>query len=241
MKSIKILLCFVITLIMLANTVFVSALSTGFSTEEMSKQEIDRVLQNTEISLLQIEPAKKSIECFDANNGLVAIGCSESMNKTVCIYTETGEFLYGYRFKSSGSFGIDLVDNVLNIYLVRSDVALSIDSSGTVIDVQKIQNTQENNDYWAEVLHETERVNGDKKYKIKNDMGLLNFFAFSYSQLVVINANGEENIIYDVNTTQTFYTVALIIFVVLFVCLAVFLMIKEIRKGRQGDGSVVPK
>lgn len=81
--------------------------------------------------MLADEPPQKAIKCFSVNEeGLIAIGCGNSENKTVCIYTNDGVFKYGYSFKCSGSFGIELDKSVLNIYLVRSDVAIAVNSTG---------------------------------------------------------------------------------------------------------------
>lgn len=66
----------------------------------------------------------------------------------------------------------------------------------------------------------TKREIGDTEYFLKNDMGIFNLFASSYSQLIVTNKNGEESIIYDVNSTH-FSNVALAVAVVtMFICLA---------------------
>ncbi len=68
---------------------------------------------------------------------MVAIGCGNSESQTVCIYTNDGVFKYGYSFKCSGSFGIEFDKSVLNIYLVRSDVAIAVNSVGEVESVLK--------------------------------------------------------------------------------------------------------
>lgn len=198
-----------------------SAVNTFFPTQSLPENDRKTLLENVNISMLADEPPQKAIKCFSVNeDGLIAIGCGNSENKTVCIYTNDGVFKYGYSFKCSGSFGIELDKSVLNIYLVRSDVAIAVNSTGEVEGVLKIQNTSENNAYWNNCVFSTKREIGDTEYFLKNDMGIFNLFASSYSQLIVTNKNGEESIIYDVNSTH-FSNVALAVAVVtMFICLA---------------------
>ena len=127
----------------------VLAMNTGFSTESLLEDDINTFLKNVNITMLTNEPPKKAIDCFSVNeNGVIAIGCSDSENKTVCFYTRDGDFQYGYSFKCYGNFGIELNKNILNIYFVRSDIVVTINHMGKVESIRKIQNTSENNDYW---------------------------------------------------------------------------------------------
>ena len=87
---------------------------------------------------MKSEPQKNPIECFSVNeNGEIAIGCSDSEQKTVCIYADNGKFQYGYSFECSGSFGIEFENNNLNIYFVRSDVAIAVNQMGEVESIYK--------------------------------------------------------------------------------------------------------
>ena len=202
------------------------AMNTGFSTEELSEDQRNIFLKNIHLSMLADEPSKKAIECFDVNeNGAIAIGCSASDNKTVCIYTSDGNFQYGYSFECSGSFGIEMDKNNLIIYFVRSDIAIAIDPTGEVESILKIQSTSENNSYWNDSVFSTIRKVGDTEYRLKNDMGILNIVASSYSQLIVVNSAGEETILYDVNSSQltkiaTVYVLAVGVFLIAVLAIA---------------------
>ena len=209
------------------------AVNTGFSTEPLSEDDISTLLKNVSISMLTDEPSKKAIKCFSVNeDGLIAIGYGNSENKTVCIYTNDGVFKYGYSFKCSGSFGIELDKSVLNIYLVRSDVAIAVNSAGEVEGVLKIQNTSENNAYWNNCFFSTKREIGDTEYFLKNDMGIFNLFASSYSQLIIIDKNGEESIIYDVNSAQI-SNMAVATGAIVLICLAGAVAIRHFIKQKR--------
>ena len=232
MKFIRSVFTIILPLLLLfVGEVEALAINTGFSTESLPEDDVNTLLKNVNITVLAEEPPKKTIECFAVNeDGVIAIGCSSSENKTVCIYTSDGIFQYGYSFKCSGNFGIEFDKSLLNIYLVRSDIAIAVDSVGEVESIIKIQNTSENNSYWNDCVFSTRRKTGDTEYFLKNDMGILNLFASSYSQLISTNKYGEENIIYDVNSDQLQKTLIVVSGVIVFVCLAVAVVIWQFIK-----------
>ena len=235
MKNIRyILQSLVILLFMVGAGIDVFAMDTGFTTEPMSKEDIDTFLKNTNITLLSDEPPKKAIDCFDVNDGgLVAIGFGDNSNKKVCIYTNDGIFQYGYSFECSGKFGIELNKNILNIYYVRSDVAVAVNPQGEIESVQSIQNTTKNNSYWNHSVYLNRRKIGKTEYVLQNDMGLLNAFASSYSQLVIIEANGKTRMIYDVNSEQFARMLFSVILVLLFTCVVIVCINRTVIKGRR--------
>ncbi len=232
MKCIRCTLIALLSLLLLVvGVVEASAANTGFHTELLPEDDINSLLKNVNITMLTDEPPKKPIECFDVNeNALIAIGCSSSENKTVCIYSNEGVFQYGYGFKCSGSFGIEFDKNTINIYLVRSDVAIAVNSEGEVEGVSKIQNAPDNNSYWNDRIFSTRRKIADTEYFIKNDMGVLNLFASSYSQLISTNQCGEETILYDVNSAQIINMTVSICGVVIFTSLVIAVVIRQFIK-----------
>lgn len=236
MKYIRCVFTILLILLLLANGgLEVLAMNTGFSTESLSEDDIDTFLKNVNISMLEDEPQKKTIECFDVNeNGAIAVGFSGSENKTVCIYTSDGNYQYGYSFECYGSFGVELDKNILLIYFVRSDVAIAVNPMGEVEDILKIQNTIENTSYWNNCVFSTRRKIGDTEYILKNDLGVFNLFASSYSQLIVINTNGEESIVYDVTSDHFFNMVTISIGALVLVCLAVAVVIGKFIKLKRG-------
>ena len=216
----------------LANTeVKVSAMSMGFTTESLPEDEVSSFLKNTNISVFHAEGERKSIDCFDVNeNGAIAIGCSDFENKTICIYSNNGQFLFGYRFKCNGEFGVEFAENDLVISFVRSNVAMAVNHMGEVVEIQKIQNTLENNSYWNNHVFSNSRKIGDSEYSLKNNLGIFNVFTSSYSQLIVREANGEERIRYDVNSAQFLNILFMFIGVLLTICLAVAVLVRQFVK-----------
>lgn len=215
------------------------ATNTGFSTESLAESSINTFLKNVNISMSTTEPLKKSIDCFSVNeNGLIAIGSSDHEIKTVCVYTTCGNFQYSFNFKCTGSFGIEMDNNnILYIYFVRSDVAVSVSPDGEILNVRKILNTSENNDYWNKSVYLTKRSVGDEVYILKNNTGIFSIFASSYSQLVRINSNGEKTVLYDVSSEQLIYNIVLFS-IFLFIALFVFGISFQFHKNKMKNDDV---
>lgn len=221
--------------VIVTNAIEVKAMNTGFTTEELTENDKKTFVSNVNISLLMVEPAKKGIQCFDVNEeGMVAIGQKGAHGKELCIYSADGTFLYGYTFNCAQSFGVEWDSECINIYFVRSDVVISVDSDGNILDIKEVQNTIENNTYENYLLYSTSRAIGDTRYLIRNDMGIFNWFALSYSQLITINTNGEESIIYDVSSAQFSNMVAVFVGVLVFACLVLAVVILQFNKLKRG-------
>lgn len=235
MKHIRIVFLIVLFLILMSNCgLSVLAMETGFLTEPLSDNEEKSFLENWDISISHFEPAMEPIECFDVNEeGVIVLGFGDSEKKIVGIYNLDGDFQYSYEFNCSGNFGLEWVENELVIYLVRSDLAVTVNSEGEIKSVLEIKNTAENNSYWHNTVFSTKRVIGDCQYVIKNDMGIFNIPASSYSQLITIDGKGKISIIYDVNSSQLLKSIVMFVGVIIFAGIIILSVIKEFIKVYQ--------
>lgn len=212
------------------------AMSTGFSKEALSVDELHSFHENFVITVVKAEPKKKSIECFDVSEkGLIAVGCSDSFMSTkrsISVYSDDGSFLYGYTFKSYGKFGVEWDQDNVIIYLVRGDGAVVVNPDGKVESVSKIQKTFENNSYWRNHVFSTERIVGDVKYVLKNNMGILNLIASSYSQIVTENSSGEMTVIYDAGAYHLVSMLVMVTVILLIICISIVCLAREVIKQR---------
>lgn len=235
LKRINLLLSFVFLIVFSTNAIEVNAMNTGFSTEELSEETKTTFVASINVSPLSAEPEKRGVLCFDVNKqGMIVVGQKGSQDEEICVYTSQGEFLYGYTFNCTQSFGVEWDEQHINIYFIRSDVIISLDSDGNILDIKKVQDTIDNNSYRNTLLYSTTRTVGNTKYLIRNDMGILNWIASSYSQIVTIDATGTESIIYDVNSmqlTKMIVTIGLICVFVLVAIAVVFLQFIKLRRG----------
>lgn len=220
-----------IILIFLCFCESILAMNTGFSTEDMYPNDQKIFLSNIDVCLLTEEPKKDAITCFDVNNdGSIVVGTKNAREKLALIYTSDGTFKYGYAFDCSGSFGVEWDDNNVLIYFVRSDVAALFDETGNVLELNKIQNTSDNNSYWNNFVYSTERTVNEDQYIMKNNMGLFNIFVPSYSQLIKVDADGNTTTIYDVSSAYKIKIVVIFIAVILFVAIVISGVVRQFIK-----------
>ena len=208
-----------------------SAMTTGFTTESMNSEKQKLFKSNINLTSLHLYVKTNPIVCFDVNNdGLIALGFDDDSHKTICVYNPDGEFIYGYSFECSGSFGVEWDDGNILIYFVRSDVAALFNSSATCLELKMISNTTENNTYWNHTVFEKKRIVGKNEYEIKNDFGILNIVIPSYSQLIKTDENGIKTMLYNVNDSYGARVLVILVGIILFIITAVLVMIKEFKK-----------
>ncbi len=240
MKNFKYFLSFILLILLVFTNGFeVFAMNTGFEIDySFSEEEKEHIISVNHLKLLKEEPVNEAIQCFDVNeDGLIAIGLIHMDEKYICIYSSDGIFQYGYRFDSEGAFGIEFNDEYVNIYFARSEIVVSVNPEGKIIEIAQVQDTSDNNRYSNYVFYNRVRESGDKKYVLKNDTGFLNLIVSSYSQLAVIDSDGNEKIIYDVNSKMfarrlvTFITVfLLVVFTVSYFTITIIKNIKKYNK-----------
>ena len=231
MKTTKkyIILFSVIMLLVLSSTNVAVAENNIFSTEKLSDNEIKTVIYNIDLEVLTSEPIKKQIKCFDVNeNELIAIGMESFDKKFVVVYNTDGIFQYGYSFNCNGSFGVKWDKNDLSIYLVRSDIVFSVNYNNEIKNVFKINDIPESYSSWNDYIFKTTRLVGNRKYIMKNDMCIFNFFASSFSQLIVTE-NDTEKIIYNVNSQQFVKYIVCSVLIVIFALWVLLMIISKMK------------
>lgn len=235
-KRIYLLILFVLLIVISTNTIEVNAMNTEFSTEELSEETKASFVSNINVSPLSAEPKKRGILCFDVNEqGMIAVGQSDSQRKTVCVYTSQGEFLYGYTFNCTQSFCVEWAEQHINIYFIRSDVIISLDPDGNILDIKRVQVTVDNNSYITSLLYSTTRTAGNTTYIIRNDMGIFNWIAPSFSQIVTIDSAGTESIVYDVNSMQLAKMIVTVSLICVFILIAIAVLFWQFIKFRRGN------
>lgn len=206
---------------------------TGLITHELSEEFQNNVFNNLELVTIKEEPVKRAFVCFDiADNGNIAIGSKVPLKgRIVCIYDPFGVFLYGFKFNSYGDFGIEFDDDALNIYLVRSDLVVKINTDGDLIEVSELSNTRDSEAYLQSEVFSTKKVNKDTEYLMKNDKGFFNLFSSDYSQLQ-ITKEGDVSILYDVNSKQLVLDLLVFVLILCIVFAGAISLFREFRITR---------
>ena len=220
------LMCLTFLFVMLLISIKPNANNSGIETESYPEEKKSNLINRLNICVLEEEPDRRPIDCFAMNkNGVIALGCSRgSSKKSICFYTQEGIFIYGVLFVCQGSFCIELNGDLLIIYFVRDNVAVSVNPNGEVVDIVAIKKTVENNKYKNRLLGQSKFKEGNTEVILKNDMGFFNLFAWNYSQLIIKSNEGEQ-ILYDVNSSQFKKIVIMFIFILLFIALSIVYLI----------------
>lgn len=247
MKNLKYFLSFLLLILLMFVNVFeVFAMNTGFTVvDSFTEEEKEHIISVTNLKLLKDEPINEAIQCFDVNeDGLIAIGTIHMDERYICVYSSDGIFQYGYRFDDPGSFTVEFKDENVNIYFSRSQIVVSVSPKGEIIEIAKVQDTIDNDDYRRYLIYPGIREARDKKYIPKKDMGIFNYIGVTYSQLVVIDSMGNEKIIYDVNSKM--FTRTLVTFITILIALTIVivalskLFIKGIRQYKAEEAENGP-
>lgn len=222
---------FIILMFIFSESIAAFAMDTGFSTDYITPEEKELLLSNINLSLIKEGPRRTSIICFDVNeNESVAVGTEDANRKSVLVYTSNGIFKYGYTFDCSGSFGVEWDNEDIIIYFVRSSVAASFDKEGNNIEVKKIQDTADNNSYWNQNVYSSDRTVNGNKFTAKTNMGFLNTFTSSYSQIIRTDTDGNTTTVYDAGVEYTVKFIGIFIFVILFIVIIAAIITVEIKK-----------
>ena len=228
-------------LVLFPSLIKVNAVNTGFQTQEISIDRKNSFLSSINISAISDEPPKEDFTCFDVNsNHLIAVGLKTSIpysKEVICIYSNEGVFQYGYTFDFyHGTYEVEWDEENLNIHFIRSGLLVSITPSGEVLDVLEVPVTVENSEYSHKVLGSFKRTVDDTEYSIKNDMGILRICSLSsFSKIIVKDSNGNESIIYDVNSMLFKKSIIIISLVGTFISIALVATIIDYNKRKRNN------
>ena len=141
------------------------------------------------------EDIESTVSCFDVNEDhIIATGTTLTNNHTsyIRVFTANDEFLYGFFFYTSGSFVLEWQGDNLGIYLIRGDYYITVNSGGEILSLEKVENTERNEDYLDNVLRSKKKTVGYTTYTLTNENPSI--FDFDYS-ILHISDRGEEKTI----------------------------------------------
>jgi hypothetical protein len=137
-----------------------------------------------------------------------------------------------FEFSNYGSFFIQWNDDNILLLLVRSSIIVELTSAGQLIDMVRAEDSSiENNSLWNDIAKKDHVYIGENSYSIRNQMGFLNFFASSYSQLIKTDSSGNIiTILYDVNSGQLTKAIVTFIAILLFIALVAVILVRQFLK-----------
>jgi len=192
--------------IWLFNTMLISqclAMDTGFLTDDIAAEDIELIFNKIELTAIVQPDTFSGFSCFAVNEyGDYALGFDQNEIDTVLVYSADGTFRYGFTFSNSGSLGLELDQENVILYFVRSDLAVSVDQNGNCLDAKIIQNTSQNQDYWNGEVFANKRTVNDSVFTAKHWLFNNEHLHWGkYTRLVKLLPDGEEIILYDATAT----------------------------------------
>lgn len=208
------------------------AMNTGFVTEKIGEEDIPDIYERLNVQSI-IEPdISIGFSCFDVNEmGNYALGFNSDKDE-ILVFDSQGNFLYGFSFEGTGTFGLEWDGESIILYRVRSDLAISIDKEGNCKEIKKIKDCPENTHYWNHEIYATKRTINGSVFTAENHLGILNTItAQTYSVLTKTLPNGDEVILFDITTQRKTALTTIIIIVGIFLSICIIGLILLLRRN----------
>lgn len=218
----------------------VAAMNTGFQLEDLSESETIAFLAEADIQILDIAPEKGNIISFNVSDDRIALAiedCGGYNRKSLCIYNLDGQFLQGYSFQTR-EFGMDFDGDNILIYFDDKDIAVCLSTTGQVEEVYRIPYGI-NREYWTQHVYARERKIDGMEYRLQNGNGVFSVFpAADYAQLVVMDAAGNERILYDNSAQRNTNHILMGGFLILLATICGITFAMALRRGRKNSGDI---
>lgn len=207
----------------------------GFETTDLSENEVNQIWQNINLrkssDLKSLDSIELPIVSFDVSkDGIILLGFKE--NKIAI--SNSNNVLTLFEFDNDGSFYVQWNDGNILLMLVRGSIVIEFSQDGQLINMVKTDDSSvKNNSLWNQIAKRKSVNIGQASYYVKNDMGMFNFLASSYSQLITVDSQGNQTILYDVNNTQMTKTIVAFFAVIVFAAVVVLMILVQFVKFRK--------
>lgn len=206
-----------------------------FETTDLSENEVNQIWQNINLrkssDLKSLDSIELPIVSFDVSkDGIILLGFKE--NKIAI--SNSNNVLTLFEFDNDGSFYVQWNDGNILLMLVRGSIVIEFSQDGQLINMVKTDDSSvKNNSLWNQIAKRKSVNIGQASYYVKNDMGMFNFLASSYSQLITEDSQGNQTILYDVNNTQMTKTIVAFFAVIVFATVVVLMILVQFVKFRK--------
>lgn len=210
-------------------------LPSGFTFREVDSVRQSEILSEMDLTVFSEEPQTSPITCFAVSNQeWLVVGWDQGMQKTVCIYSDTGDFQYGFHFSNNGSFEVDWQDTYVAIISIRGNMRIVFDEKGQCIECREIENTVENSNYLRQNIKDTRCMINGNTYEMSNNGAIR--LRPEYEQVIKTTADGETTILFEADSAIGFsfaFTV-LFLLIMLFASIIVISKLKDQTNKKKG-------
>lgn len=212
------------------------AYSAGeFYGDDIPEDEAARLIAYYDLKLEHDDNRLKSIECFDVReDGVIAVGSMQMLSRAhISVYDEDFNFIYGYSFKSEGSYGIMWDGNEIAIYFVRGSVIIRVNENGEITAMNNTADQSLEQGKIDSAFCAAKREKNGKVYQLGTAKGPFGIPlpATTYSTLCV-SEGGESHLLIDESRVQVSRIIIIVSFVVIALIVFIVLMVLRI-KGRR--------
>ena len=212
------------------------ATPTPFITDPLTDEEQAKIIENVPVKKIENLDWTNPIQSFDVNEDeMILLLFNRSDEYAVCVYNSDFEFQYGFSFNAYGTVACEWSGNDIMVFFVRSDIYAKLDINGQWAEFYRVPLTAENNRLINSLFDKEEVSVKNIRYKIQNDMGILNLLQVdnNHSQLIKIDKNNNETILYDINRLQTTRTLLELFFTIGFAFTVLVVVFKPIIQERK--------
>lgn len=202
--------------------------------QPVSRADERHALQVMELNRIE-EPMHSTMLCLAVNEkGGYALGYPGLIYKTVSVYDAQNRFLKRYDFKCEGDYGIQLDEAHLHIYLMKSNLVVSVSLDTDEANVHEYESSYE----WMRTLHaDTVRI-GEETYELRTEPLLLSLFANDcHAKLVKVDGEGVETVLQDASGLLVPQAVFGVVIAVLLTAgtaaFVIFLIVKCVKYPKQ--------
>ncbi len=232
-------ICLISLLLFLGGQIVQASTAYGFETTSLSEEEIEsrwKYIHFVSVADgISLEHIKEPIVCFDVSkDSMILLGFDEN---TVAITDKNGKMLQCFKFANNGSFYVQWQDEHILLFLVRGALIVEISQEGQLINmVATDDHSIENNSLWNAVRGKNNIRVDDASYCLRNQMGIFNYMASTYSQLVCTDSDGNEAVLFDVNEAQLAKNIVVTIGLFLFIAIVITEIFRQFSKTKKAEG-----
>ncbi len=213
--------------------------TSGFDTDKLSEEEQEGLKRNCGFYFIESDPGIRSFDNMDVNtHGMIAVCLDNPGEDYVFVYSSDGEFKYGYRYETLGASAVLWDGDVLMVYLVRGGLLCSLDDKGNVLEIERVLHTQRSNSFYYEIKKRQKSVDG-YTYKAGTDLGFWDIFAQSCSQIVRVDSEMNEQVIYDASESHRPQVIGATVFmsmvITVFASVIIWGLLKAVKNAKRDD------
>lgn len=175
--------------------------------DDMREEDVSDIFNRLDLKTIDEPMDHHPFSCFDVNEfGEYVLGFGQQDTDMILVYDSDGSYVCGFSIKNSGNLGALWENGSIVLYLSRSDLAVSIDRNGKCVNIRKIQNTMQNNEFWNQVVYANRRDMNGVSFTAENGpftSELLHWGA--YHRLVKTTPDGERVVLYDTSSDPSHF------------------------------------